>query len=86
MTPNLAIVHVSCPYGPNFRLWLPLFLLWIPLILLAPFILLTLFIGCLLGRIPFWQAISTLWGLLCSLPGTDVRVVSEGNRVLVRIL
>jgi hypothetical protein len=24
--------------------------------------------------------------LLCSLPGTDVRVATEGNRVLVRIL
>lgn len=86
MTPNIAIVHVNCLHGPNFRLWLPLFLLWIPVILLAPFILLALLIACLAGRIPFWRAFSTLWGLLCSLSGTDVRVVSEGNRVLVRIL
>ena len=86
MTPNLAIIHVNCPSGPNFRLWLPLFLLWIPAILLAPFILLGLLIACLLARVPVWPTISALWGLVCSLPGTDVRVVSEGNRVLVRIL
>lgn len=86
MTPNVAIVHVHCPAGPNLRLWLPLFLLWIPVILLAPFVLAALWIACLAGRIPFPETISTLWGLLCGLPGTDVRVVAEGNRVLVRIL
>ena len=86
MTPNIAIIHVNCPYGPNFRLWLPLFLLWIPAILLVPFILLGLLIACLVTKISVWPTISALWGLVCSLPGTDVRVVSEGNRVLVRIL
>ena len=79
MTPNY-------PHGPNFRLWLPLFLLWIPVILLAPFILLALLIACLIGRVPFWRTISTLSALVCGLPGTDVRVTTEGNRVLVRIL
>ena len=86
MTPNVAIIHVNCPFGPNFRLWLPLFLLWIPAILLAPFILLGLLIACAVTRVSVWSTISALWGLLCSLPGTDVRVTSEGNRVLVRIL
>lgn len=86
MTPNLAIVHVNSPHGPNFRLWLPLFLLWIPAILLAPFVLLALLIACLVTEVPFWRSIATFWGLLCSLPGTDVRVAAEGNRVLVRIL
>jgi len=86
VTPNIAIVHVNYPHGPNFRLWLPLFLLWIPAILVAPFVLLALLIACVLARIPFWQSIATLWGLLCSMPGTDVRVSTEGNHVLVRIL
>ena len=86
MTPNLAIVHVNFPHGPNFRLWLPLFLLWVPAIVLAPFILLALLIACLISGVPFWRAVAAGWGLLCSLPGTDGRVATEGNRVLVRIL
>lgn len=86
MTPNLAIVHVNNLRGPNFRLWLPLFLLWIPAILLAPFALLVLLIACVAIDVPFWRSIATFWAVLCSLPGTDVRVSTEGNRVLVRIL
>ena len=86
MTPNIAVVHLNYPHGPNFRLWLPLFLLWIPAILLAPFILLALFIACIATQVPFWRTISTLWDLVCSLPGTDVRVTTDGNHVLVRIL
>jgi hypothetical protein len=86
MTPNIAVVHVNCFHGPSFRLWLPLFLLWIPAILLAPFILLALIIACLISGVPFWRSIATFWALLCSLPGTEVRVATEGNRVLVRIL
>jgi len=86
MTPNLAIVHVNNLRGPNFRLWLPLFLLWIPAILLAPFVLLALLIACLISGVPFWRSIASLWELICSLPGTDVRVATEGNRILVRIL
>jgi hypothetical protein len=86
VTPNLAIVHVNYPHGPNFRLWLPLFLLWIPMILLAPFILLALLIACLISGVRFWSSIAAFWAVLCSLPGTDVRVATEGNRVLVRIL
>jgi hypothetical protein len=86
MTPNLAIVHVNCPHGPNFRLWLPLFLLWVPALLLAPFILLALLIACMISGVRFWRCVAAAWYLLCSLPGTDVRVVTEGNKVLVRIL
>lgn len=81
--------HISFPHGPNFRIssfWLLLFLLWIPTILLAPFILLALLIGCLISGMRFWQTLGALWSLLSSLPGTDVRVSTEGNRVLVRIL
>jgi hypothetical protein len=86
MTPNLAVIHVNFPHGPNFRLWLPLFLLWIPAILLAPFVVVVLLIVCMVTKIPFWRSIATFWEILCSLPGTDVRVSTEGNRVLVRIL
>lgn len=86
MTPNLAVVHINFLHGPNFRLWLPLFLLWIPAILLAPFILLALLIGCLISGVRFWQTLGAFWAVLSSLPGTDVRVSTEGNRVLVRIL
>jgi len=86
MTPNIAIVHVNCVQGPSFRLWLPLFLLWIPAILVAPFILLALAIACLIAGVPIWRSIATFWSLLCSLPGTDVRVATEGNRVMVRML
>ncbi|HXS78420.1 MAG TPA: hypothetical protein VN753_19735 [Terracidiphilus sp.] len=86
MTPNFAIVHVKYVHGPNFRLWLPLFLLWIPAIVLAPFVLLALLIACLTSGVRFWRCVAAVWGLVCSLPGTDVRVGTEGNRVLVRIV
>ena len=86
MTPNVAIVHVENPHWPGIHLWLPLFLLWIPVILLSPLILLVVFAVCLAGRINPWQAIASFWGLVCSLPGTDVRVCADGNRVTVRIL
>jgi hypothetical protein len=86
MTPNIAIVHVNYPQGPNFRLWLPLFLLWIPALLLAPFVLVILLVACVCLGIPFWQSIRSFWAIVCSLPGTDVRVTTEGNHVLVRIL
>ena len=86
MIPNIAVVHVHNPYWRGIRLWVPLFLLWIPVILLSPLILLVLLAGCFLGRVSFWRAISVFWGILCALPGTDVRVQAEQNHVLVRIL
>jgi len=86
MTPNVAIVHISNPYWRGFRLWLPLFLLWIPLVLLAPFLLLILLAACLALGIPFWNSLKTYWDILCSLPGTEVRVQAEANRIFVRIL
>ncbi len=86
MTPNVAIVHVSNRYGLGVHLWLPLFLLWIPLILLSPLVLLVLFGVCLAGRINPWRTIGAFWGLVCSLPGTNVRVSADGNHVTVRIL
>lgn len=86
MTPNIAIVHVQNPHWRGIRLWVPLFLLWIPLIALSPLILLVLVGVCLAGRINPMDAIAAFWALSCSLPGTDVRVCSDGNHVTVRIL
>lgn len=90
MTPNIAIVHVQIPeQRRNFRLWVPLFLLWIPALLLSPLILLALvvlLVACVLWQVSFFGALRTFWGLLCSLPGTDVRVTAEGKKILVRIL
>jgi hypothetical protein len=86
MTPNIAIVHIHNPYWSGLRLWLPLFLLWIPALLLAPFLLLILLVACLVFQIGFWNSISVFWGILCSLPGTDVRVEAQGNHILVEII
>jgi hypothetical protein len=86
MTPNIAIVHIDYPHRPRIRLWLPLFLLWIPSIVLTPVALIVLFIVCVVSHIPFGRSVAALWNLLCSLPGTDVRVSTEGNKVFVRIL
>ena len=86
MTPNIVIVHIHNPSWRGLRLWLPLFLLWIPALLLAPLFLLILLVACLVFQISFWNSISVFWGILCSLPGTDVRVEAEGNHILVEII
>ncbi|HSZ15561.1 MAG TPA: hypothetical protein VK764_00580 [Terracidiphilus sp.] len=86
MTPNIAIVHVSNPHWRGIRLWVPLFLLWIPLVIFSPLILLVVLGVCLAGKINPGRAIAAFWSLVCSLPGTDVRVSADGNRVTVRIL
>jgi hypothetical protein len=80
MTPNIAIVRVQNPNWRGIRLWVPLFLLWIPLILLV------VFVACLVGRVDALRAIAAFWALSCSLPGTDVRVSTDRNHVMVRIL
>ena len=86
MTPNIAIIHVHNPRWRGLRLWIPLFLLWIPAILLAPIVLLVLLAASLAGFVRFWRSISVFWGILCALPGTDVRVEAQGNKILVEIL
>jgi hypothetical protein len=90
MIPNFAIVHIDNPEWGRFwrrnRLWIPLFLLWIPFLILLPLILLVVVIAALLARLNPWTVIRTLWGLLCALPGTDVRVCSPANQILVKIL
>jgi hypothetical protein len=86
MTPNLAIVHIQNPHWRGLHLWLPLFLLWIPVVLLSPIILLVVLGVCIAGRMNAWRAIAAFWRLICSLPGTDVHVSTDGNTVRVRIL
>ncbi len=86
MTPSIAIVHIENPYWRTIRLWLPLFLLWIPLLLLSPVILIVIAGVSIAGRISPMGAISTFWGILCGLRGTEVRVTADGNKIYVRIL
>jgi hypothetical protein len=43
-------------------------------------------LACLISGVPLWRSITTCWALLCSLPGTDVRVATKESRVLVRML
>jgi len=86
VTPNIAIVHIHNPHRRGFKLWIPLFLLWIPAILLSPLMLIVLFGLCIAGEVDPFRAIRVFWDILCSLPGTDVRVIADGNKILVRIL
>ncbi|MGA3345891.1 MAG: hypothetical protein ABSC76_13575 [Terracidiphilus sp.] len=86
MTPTFAVVGIETPQFRCPPLWLPVFLLWIPVLLLAPLIFVVLLAVCIAGRISFWRAITAFWAILCSLPGTDVRVSAENTRILVRII
>ncbi len=86
MTPNFAVVHIETPHWRCVLLWIPLFLIWIPAILLSPLIFLVIFGLAIVGRVDPWRAVATLWNLVCSLPGTHVRVVADGAKVQVRIL
>jgi hypothetical protein len=86
VTPNFAQVHIETPHWRLIPLWIPLFLLWIPALLFAPIVFLVIFGLSIAGRVNPWRAIAVLWGLLCSLPGTHVRVTADGTKVVVRIL
>jgi len=86
MTPNIAFVRIETPHWRSIPLWIPLFLLWIPVILLSPLIFLALFGLSVAGRINPWRAMRVIWDLVCSMPGTHVRVTTEGTNVQVRIL
>ena len=86
MTPNLAYVRVEWPRGRGIGIWLPLFLLWIPGVLVSPLLLLVALAVCVAGRVNAWKVLAACWALVVSLPGTDVRVVADGSRVVVRIV
>jgi hypothetical protein len=86
MTPSIAVIQIKTPHWQCTPLWVPLFLLWIPAVLLLPFIFVAIFGLAVAGRVDPWRAMATLWNLVCSLPGTHVRVVADGAKVQVRIL
>ena len=89
MIPSIAVVrieseHFRCPPIP-----IPLFLIWILLLLLSPLLLVVLIVAwavCLSTGFPMGRAIGAFWAILCALPGTHVRVTTEGKHVTVRIL
>ena len=86
MTPNFAVLGIATPTRHMPRLWVPLFLLWIPVILLSPLIFLALAAVAVVTRTTVWRLIALCWGILSGLPGTDVRVGTDGNHVLIRVL
>ncbi|HEY1984320.1 MAG TPA: hypothetical protein VGG85_02870 [Terracidiphilus sp.] len=86
MTPNLAIVRVESQYWRCPPLPLPVFLLWIPALVLAPIVLPILWVVCIFTHVRLWATLGVLWDILCGLPGTHVRVVTDGHKVTVRIL
>ena len=86
MIPNFAVIGVQTPEWHMPRLWVPLFLLWIPVVLLSPVIFLVLVGIAIASRTTIWRLIAMFWNFLSGLRGTDVRITTEGNHVLVRIL
>ena len=88
MIPSFATVWIENPdwRWRKLRLWVPLFLLWIPVLLISPLLLLLLLAACVVFQINAWRAIGVFWAIVCSLPGTQVRVCAEGKRIKVRIL
>ena len=86
MTPNFAIIGIQTPHWHTPRLWIPLFLLWIPIVLLSPILFLVLVAVAIAARTSIWRLIAIVWGIVTALPGTDVRVHTDGNNVIVRIL
>jgi hypothetical protein len=86
MTPNFAIIRIQKQSSRGFPIILPLFLLWVPAILLAPLVLVVLGVASIVGGISFFGSLAVFWNLVCSLPGTDVRVCADGNRITVRIM
>jgi hypothetical protein len=90
MIPSVAVLEIESPHFHMPRLWIPLLLLWIPLALLLLLLSPVLFIvvcamSIATGVGPF-RVVRIFWDILASLRGTDVRVTSNGKKVLVRIL
>ncbi len=87
MTPNLAIIRFEKrDWFWGLPIVVPVFLLWIPAIVVGPFVLLILWACCVATRVSFTATVGTAWRLLCALPGTDVRVTTDGNQISVRIV
>lgn len=90
MIPSVAVLEFESTHFHMPRLWIPLLLLWIPLALLLLLLSPVLFIvicaiSMTTGVGPF-RVVRIFWDILSSLRGTDLRVTSNGNKVMVRIL
>jgi hypothetical protein len=86
MIPNFAVIGIQTPEWHLPRLWVPLFLLWILLVVLSPLVFLVLAAAAIAVKTTIWRLIAVFWNLLSSLRGTDVQVVADGNRLLVKLL
>ncbi len=89
MIPNLAVIRIHGAHGWCPPIPVPLFLIWVFAILLSPLILIALVIlwgVCLGAGYDMWRIVAGLWRILCALPGTFVRVTSEGKHISVRIV
>jgi len=86
MIPNFAVIGIQTPEWHLPRLWVPLFLLWILLVVLSPLVFLVLAAAAIAVKTTIWRLIAVFWNLLSSLLGTDVQVVADGNRLLVKLL
>jgi hypothetical protein len=86
MTPNFAVIAIETTEWRMPCLWIPLFLLWIPVLLLSPLIFLLLVAIAIATENNIWRLLCVFWSIASSLPGTHVRVETEGNRILVRLL
>ena len=90
MIPNIAVLEIENRHFHMPRLWIPLILLWIPLLLVLVLISPLLFIvvcaiSMTTGVGPL-RVMRIFWDILSSLPGTNVHVTANGNKILVRIL
>ena len=90
MIPNVAVLEIQNPHFHMPRLWIPLILLWVPLamllLLVSPILLIVVCAMSIATGVGPFRIVRIFWDIVCSLRGTDVRVTSNGNKVLVRIL
>ena len=90
MIPNVAVLEIQNPHFHMPRLWIPLILLWIPLVLLllllSPILFIVVCAISMTTGVGPLRVVRIFWDILCALRGTDVRITSNGNKVLVRIL
>jgi hypothetical protein len=90
MIPNVAVLEIQNPHFRMPRLWIPLFLLWVPLalllLLLSPILFIVVCAMSMATGVSPFRVVRIFWDILSSLRGTDVRVTSNGSKVLVRIL
>jgi len=90
MIPNIAVLEIQNPHFRMPRLWIPLILLWIPLalllLLLSPVLFIVVCAISIANGVGPLRVVRIFWDILSSLRGTDVRVTSNGSKVLVRIM